>query len=135
MMAQEVSNHIVRDTNVTLFVLQVLAREMMAQEVSNQSDSNLMIAQKILVFLRRLEDVERMVKRVENRMLELSARLYSDGETRLFLLHRLLFSVCLSVCLSLSISVFRGFSPGTPVCSPSIRYLQNKNIHSKFCNS
>ena len=53
---------------------------MMAQEVSNQSDSNLVIEQKLLVFLRRLEDIERMVRRVESRMHELSARLYSDGE-------------------------------------------------------
>ena len=64
---------------------------MMAQEVSNQSDSNLVIEQKILVFLRRLEDIERMVKRVENRMQELSARLYSDGETCHFSPHLLLF--------------------------------------------
>nr|KAG5700251.1 hypothetical protein BaRGS_007624 [Batillaria attramentaria] len=56
----------------------VVAREVIAQEVSNQSDSNLMIEQKLLAFLRRLDEVENLVRRVENRQQELSARLYSD---------------------------------------------------------
>ncbi|KAK7487746.1 hypothetical protein BaRGS_00021013, partial [Batillaria attramentaria] len=60
------------------FKEQVVAREVIAQEVSNQSDSNLMIEQKLLAFLRRLDEVENLVRRVENRQQELSARLYSD---------------------------------------------------------
>ncbi|XP_025097659.1 uncharacterized protein LOC112565971 isoform X2 [Pomacea canaliculata] len=60
------------------FKEQVVAREMIAQEVSNQSDSNSAIEQKLGTFLRRLEQVENMIRMLETRQQELTARLHSD---------------------------------------------------------
>jgi hypothetical protein len=60
--------------------LQVLAREVISQEVTNQSQSNVAVERKLIVFLRRVEEVEGMVRRVDTRIQELSARLCSDGE-------------------------------------------------------
>ncbi|XP_076467173.1 uncharacterized protein LOC143298242 isoform X2 [Babylonia areolata] len=60
------------------FKEQVLAREMMAQEVSNQTDSNLLIERKLQAFLRKVDEVEKMVRKLENRLNELSTRLHSD---------------------------------------------------------
>lgn len=53
---------------------------MIAQEVSNQSDSNSAIEQKLGTFLRRLEQVENMIRMLETRQQELTARLHSDGK-------------------------------------------------------
>ncbi|KAL8611370.1 hypothetical protein ACOMHN_014425 [Nucella lapillus] len=60
------------------FKEQVLAREMMAQEVTNQTGSNQLIEHKLHAFLRRVEEVERNVRKLEGRLNELSTRLHSD---------------------------------------------------------
>ena len=78
---------------------------MIAQEVTNQSYSNLAVEKKLFVFLKKVEEIEGMVKRLESRIEETSARIYSDGND----------TFCLSVCLSLSLSFCPSLSLSVPL--------------------
>ncbi|GAB1598907.1 uncharacterized protein LOC115232463 [Argonauta hians] len=57
---------------------QVVAREAMAQEVVNQSDLNGVLDQKLSVFINKVEDLHQQIDRVENKILDIHARINSD---------------------------------------------------------
>lgn len=90
---------------------QVVAREAIAQEVVNQSDLNGVLDQKLSVFINKVEDLHLRMNKLENRMLDLHARVISDG-TYALSLHKIstlcagnYFSVCIFQCVHVCVCV------------------------------
>ncbi|XP_046556734.1 LOW QUALITY PROTEIN: uncharacterized protein LOC124265956 [Haliotis rubra] len=65
------------------FKEQVVARETIVKEVSNQSDVNSSLEKKLTLFLQRLSQLDSHIHRLETRLEELTNRLHSDGRQSL----------------------------------------------------
>lgn len=61
------------------FKEQVVARETIIKEVSNQSDVNSSLEKKLTIFLQRLSQLDSHIHSLEVRLEELTNRLHSDG--------------------------------------------------------